>query len=116
MSIDRTEVAQTHFLKYQAATISATPVIGRVSFRGLQSDFVQRAFDPLLGFVGELEGNFAFWQAADEFLKILRPFIVRRIGYEFVEITGNSTDVFGDAPLVIIQNPNETLCGVANVV
>lgn len=42
--------------------------------------------------------------------------IVDGVGYELVEVFGNGSDVFGDGPLVVVENNDEAFGGARNIV
>src|SRR3954454_936008 len=116
MTVNWTEVAQSHLFENQTAAVSAAAIgIQRAGIL-LQADFGQRAFETFLGFMSELESNFAFGQAAEEAFEILRQFVVGRMRDQLIEITGNRADIFRDAPLIIIQDADETLSRLRDVV
>jgi hypothetical protein len=82
----------------------------------LQADFVEGALEPLLGLVGEFDRQFALGQPADEGLEVPRQLVVAGMCDQLVQVIGDGPDVFGDAPLVVVEDADEFLGGVADVV
>ena len=74
------EIAQAHFLEQDGAAETAAAVGLPWPRVWLQADFGHRAFETFLGLVRELEGEFAFGQAAQEPLEILRQLVVATDG------------------------------------
>jgi len=109
------QVAQPHLLENQAAAI-ATAALGSLRDIRRQADFGQRALEPLLGFVGQLEGDLALGQPAQKPLEVARQLVVRGVRDELVEVGGDRPHIFGDAPFVVVQDADEPFGGMGNVV
>src|SRR5438067_262837 len=64
----------------------------------------------------QLDGNFSFGQPPQKSFKILRQLVVGRVSDELVEIAGDRPYIFGDTPLVIVQNANKPFRSLGHVV
>ena len=116
MAVNWPEIAHAHFLKKHRAAVAAAAV-GVHGLRGLlQTDAGDRAFEAAFRAMRELDGEIALGQAAHEVFKFLRDLIVARVGDEFVQVARNGADVFGDAPLVVVEDADEFSRGCADVV
>ena len=116
VAVYRADVTQAHFLKDDAAAVSAAPVRAQGTFRGLQRDFVDRAFESFFGLVCQPQGQFSFGQKFHQPLEILVQAVVGGMGDDPVQVTGDRSDVLGDAPLVVVENADEPPGGVGDVV
>ncbi len=117
VSVNRAEITHAHFLENNRAAVTAAAV--RIRARrcfGCSPTSVDRALEPALGPVRQLERQFALGQAAHEIFKIPRQLVVARIGDELVQVVGNRADVFGDAPFVVVEDADEPFRRVADVV
>ena len=116
VSVDRTEVADSKFLKNQAAAEPTASVgIERVLVV-LEGHLRDGALDRLLPFQPKANGQFSGRDFLEEMLQIVGDFVVAGIGDQLVEIVGNRTDILGDRPLVIVEDANEFVRGVGDVV
>ena len=71
MAIDGAEITKAHFLEQNQAAAETAAAIGIDGGIGLpQADIGDGAFKTFLGFVRELEGEFALGQSAQEILEI----------------------------------------------
>ncbi len=114
--VHRAEIAQTHLLEEQAVAIAATAIRAEIIGARLQPDLRYRALEPFLGLVRELERELALGQTAHKSFEILRPPVVARVRDDLVQVGGNRADVFGDAPLVVVEDADEFFGGVRDVV
>ena len=64
MSVNRPQITQPHFLKNQAAAVTAASV--GIHLRGVlfQRHFVEDAFESFLRFVAQLDGQIRLWASA----------------------------------------------------
>src|SRR6185369_5547824 len=116
VTVDRTEVPHAHLLENQAAAVPATPVGFRGAWGRVQSHLRQRALEALFGLMRQLKSHFALGKTSEKSLEVLCQLVVGRMGDELIEIARNRPDVLGDAPLVIIEDSDETLSGLSDVV
>ena len=116
VAVNRAEIAHAHFLEQHRRAVAAAAVGFHEAGGRLQADAGERALETAFGAMRELEREFALGQAADEIFKILRELVVARIGDELVEVAGNRADVFGDAPLVVVEDADEFFRRVRDVV
>ena len=66
--------------------------------------------------MGQSQSQFAFRQPPDKPLEVLGQLVVRRMRDELVQIARNRADILGDAPLVVIQDRNESLGGLRDII
>src|SRR5207247_7835622 len=112
VAVNGAEIAEAHFFEDQTVAVTAAAIGLHGAGGGFKPHFSQRAFEAFFGLVGELQRQFAFGEAADEAFKVFGQLVVGGVGDEFVEIAGNGADVFGDAPLVVVEDADEALGGL----
>ena len=83
---------------------------------GLKSDFRDRSFERFFGFMPETHREVTLGQALNPCAKIFLQPVVTGIGDKLVQIVCDRSYVFGDAPLVVIQDADEFFSGVRNIV
>src|SRR6266850_8459737 len=103
MPIDRSEVTHAHLFEDKTVPVTAAAV----TFSGLitrpQGYVGQSPFESFLGLMREFQRDFAFGQTANKPLKILRQLVIRRMLNELVQVAGDRTHIFRDAPFVVIE-------------
>ena len=116
VAVNRSQIPQAHLLEDQAAAITATAIHLHAAGAGLKPHIRQGAFKPFLRFVRQFQGQFAFWQPPHEALKILGQLVIRGMGDQPVQVGGDSADVLGYAPFVVVEDADELLRRLCNVV
>ncbi len=72
-------------------------------------------FNAFLGFAGKVEGTFSA-DHGDEFGGLLVEMSEGGVGGDFIEVTGDGTDVFGDGPFVVVEDDDETFGLLGDVI
>ena len=116
VAVNRPDVTQAHLLEDHTAAVAAASVRPQMTVRRSQADLRDRTLEPLLGLVGQPQGQLALGQAFHQPLEILLQAVIGGVGDDLVEITGDRADVFGDAPLVVVENADEAAGRVGDVV
>ena len=89
VSIHRPEIAQAEFFKQ-----------GR-----LDKEVLRLAFPLMINAVQAFAGG----EALEEALDVVVQLVVSRTGAEAVKVSGDSADVLGDGPLVIVEDDDQAL-------
>ena len=111
MSVQWSEIANTKLLENHTAGRAAAAVYQHRRFmakRAARDLGLERAFRA----VAQAYGKVSFRQLLHQFRQVIMQPVVAGVGDNFIEVLRDGTDVFVDAPLVIIEDADEFLGGV----
>ena len=115
MAIQRTDITNAQLLK-QHTTRRATAAVGQ--YRGFMRQCTLRHLRLECAFRPRPEPNckIALGQFLNQIRQIIMQPVVARVGDDLVQVLGNGSDVFINAPFIVIENANEFLSCVRNIV
>jgi hypothetical protein len=113
VAIDGAEIADAKFLEEQGTSVAAAAVGIHLRGRVFEDEGPGDALEGFLGFLSKHGDQFALGESLEPLGEILGEPIVARAGGQLAEISGDGTHVLGDAPFIVIEDPNEILvvCG-----